>query len=172
MPKEVHDCSPSARKPWMAGTRPRLSGLGWLPLDRQLSWVLRRRRFGIEEPVEASAMHQVDAHQAGESEWTGDAFLPGLGQPEQQKGDQCDGDLDTHGVFADAKKAGDFEDLLDPAEEQLDRPAALIEIGDLLSWGIQVVRQDAQHLAGIELDAHLADGILEGIEPALRQAGG
>jgi hypothetical protein len=153
-----------------AARSPRLSGLDWLPLDRELSWVLGRRRFGIEEPVEAPAVHQVDANQAGEGERAGDAFLPGLGEAEQQKGDQRDGDLEANGVFADAEKAGDFEDLLDPAEEQLDRPAALVKIGDLLGGGIQIVRQDAQHLAGLKLDAHLADRILEGIEPALRQA--
>jgi hypothetical protein len=46
-------------------------------------------------------------------------------------------------------------------EEQLDRPAALIEIGDFLGGGVEVVAEDGQHLAGVELDAHFAHRILK-----------
>ena len=43
----------------------------------------------------------------------------------------------------------DFQRLLDPAEEQLDLPAALVELGDLLGGGVEVVGEDAQRLAGL-----------------------
>src|SRR5204863_5107273 len=90
----------------------------------------------------------------------GDGRLPRLSQPQQQKRNQRDGDLDAHGVFAGAEKAADLEGLLDPAKEQLDRPAAFVEIGDFLSRGVEIIRQDAQHLAAVELDANLAYRIL------------
>jgi hypothetical protein len=147
----------------MAGLDPRLSGLAEVPLDCQLSWISRQRRLGVDEAIEAAAVHQVEAHEAGEGERAGDRLLPGLSQTQQQEGDQGDGDLDAHGVFASAEEAPDFEDLLDPAEEQLDRPAPLVEIGDFLGRGVKVVRQDAQYLAAIELDLDLAHRIAKGV---------
>jgi hypothetical protein len=48
--------------------------------------------------------------------------------------------LDAHGVLRGAQELGDFEDLLDPAEEQLDGPAALVEVGDFLGAGIEAAR--------------------------------
>src|SRR6185312_4258965 len=116
----------------MAGLVPRLSGSAGVPLERHLRGVGGGWRFGIEEAVERSAMHQVDANRAGEGERAGHRLLPGLSQPQQQKSDQRDRDLDAHSILADAEKAADFEGLLDPPEEQLDCPAPLVEIGDLL----------------------------------------
>src|SRR3546814_8931756 len=52
-------------------------------------------------------------------------------------------------------------------EEQLDGPAALVEVGDLLSRGIEVVAQDAQDLAGLDPDPNLANRVAEGILAAL-----
>jgi hypothetical protein len=56
--------------------------------------------------------------------------------------------------------------LFDPAEEQFDGPAALVEIGDL-GRSIEVVAQDAQNLAALELDPNLADRLVEQVAPAL-----
>ena len=106
----------------MAGHVPWLSGLALVPPERQLKRVEIGCRFGFEQAIKAPAMHQVRADQAGEGERAGDRRLGCLGQAEQQKGD-----LDAHGIFAGAEEATDFEGLLDPAEEQLDRPAALLE---------------------------------------------
>ncbi len=89
-------------------------------------------RFSVEQAIESSAVHQVGTGQAGEGERAFDGVLCELSQPEQQKGDQCDGDLDAHSIFGGAEKAPDLEGLLDPAEEQLDGPTPLVEIGDLL----------------------------------------
>src|SRR6516225_8555774 len=155
----------SAAPARVLGLDPRLSGSDWVPLERQLSRIDRGWRLNLQQTVEAPAVHQICAHEAGEDERAGDRVLRGLGHAQQQKGDQSDGDLDAHGVFAGAEKAADLEGLLDPAEEQLDRPAALIEIGDLPGGGVEVVAQDAQHLAGVELDAHFPHRVLEGVEP-------
>ena len=117
----------------MPGLVPRLSGSAGAPLQRHLGGIGEDRRFRVEQAVERSAMHQVEPHQAGEGERAGDGALSSLSQPQQQKSDQRDGDLDAHGVFAGAEEAADLEGLLDPAEEQLDRPATFVEIGDLVS---------------------------------------
>ena len=62
-----------------------------MPLECQLSGVVDRPWFGIEQPIERFAVHQIGAHQAGKAQRTGDGLLPGLGQAQQQKGDQRDG---------------------------------------------------------------------------------
>ena len=92
--------------------------------------------------------------------------MSGLNEPEQQEGDERDGDLDAHGVLRGAEEVPHLEGLLDPAEEQFDGPTSLIEIGDLLGGGVEIVAQDAQHLAGLGLDADFADWVLEGIDAA------
>ena len=85
--------------------------------------------MGCDEAVDALSVHEVGAHEAGEGERGYDGFLRGLGEAEEQIGDQGDGDLDAHGIFADAEEVLDLEVLLDPPEEQLDGPAPLVEIG-------------------------------------------
>src|SRR5713101_8969167 len=97
-------------------------------------------------------MHEVGANQPCEGQRASDGFLGLLSEAEQQEGYESAGDLDAHGILGGAEEAGDLEDLLDPAEEQLDGPAALVEVGDLLGSGIEVVAEDAQHLAGLGLD--------------------
>src|SRR5207245_3570189 len=88
------------------------------------------------------------------------AFCPACASRSKRKAISA-GDLDAHGVLAGAEKAADLEGLLDPAKDQLDRPSARVEIGNLLGRGVEIVRQDAQHLAAIELDADLAHRVLE-----------
>src|SRR5438309_8779223 len=115
---------------WIPGTSPRLSGLAEVPLDCQLGWIADRWGLGVEQPVEWLFVHQIDAHETGEALRAGDGALAGLGETQQQKGDQRDRDLGAHGILTEAEEAGDFEHLLDPAEEQLDRPTSLVEFGD------------------------------------------
>jgi hypothetical protein len=100
-------------------------------LERQLKGVEIGCRFGFEETIQAATMHQIGTDQSGEDEWAFDGGLCRLGEAEEQKGDQCDGDLDAHGIFRGPEKAANFEGLFDPAEEQLDRPTPLVELGDL-----------------------------------------
>src|SRR5580700_2324165 len=154
----------------MPGLDPRLSGLAEVPLERQLKRVEIWWRLSFEETIQTPAMHQIGADQSGEDERAVDDVLCRLGEAEQQKGNQRDGDLDAHGIFRGAEKAANFEHLLDPAEEQLDRPAPLVELGDLGSRSIEVVAKDAQHLAGVELDANLAHRVCKGVVSAVGQA--
>jgi hypothetical protein len=79
-----------------------------------LIWVEGWLWVGLQQAVDAAALHQVDADQAGESERALDHFLGGLGEAQQQEGDQRHGDLDAHGVLRAAEEAGDLQRLLDP----------------------------------------------------------
>src|SRR6476661_9052292 len=89
-----------------------------------------------------------------------------MGDAQQQISDQGDDDLNAHGVLGGTEEAGDPEGLLDPAEEQLDGPAALVEPGDVLGGGVEVVAEEAQDLAGLGLDADLAHRVLERVAAA------
>src|SRR5436189_3661889 len=63
-------------------------------------------------------------------------------------------------------KADTLEGLLDPSEKQFNRPTSAVEISDLLCAGIEVIRQDAQHLSRVGRDPHLAHRILHRIATA------
>ena len=85
------------------------------------------------QPIERLAVHQIGAHQAGKAQRTGDRFLPGLRQAQQQKGDQRDGDLDLDGILAGPEEAGDAQHLLDPDERQViarDRDEHFVDHGE------------------------------------------
>src|SRR5438128_2635446 len=71
----------------------------------------------------------------------------GLVQDAQQhEGDQRDIDLEAHGILAAAEEAADFEVLLEPLEQQFDRPALLVEAGDLGGRAPEIVGQQMQRL--------------------------
>lgn len=73
----------------------------------------------FEEAVERSSMHEIICDQAGECKEALDAVLYSVSGAQEQECDQCDGDLDAHGVLGCAEEVPDFEGVLDPAEEQL-----------------------------------------------------
>ena len=98
-------------------------------------------------------------------------FLSPLGHTQDEEGDQGDGDLDAHCIFADADEALDPERLLDPAEKQFDLPTLLVEVCDLLCRSIQVIGDDAQHLAGIVDDPNLPDRHLHWVVAAVGEPG-
>jgi hypothetical protein len=99
-------------------------------------------------------------------------FFERLARDAAARGDEGDGDLDAHGILGGAEKAGDRKDLLDPAKAQLDRPALLMKRGDLLRGGVEVVRQQPQHLADLGENAHLAHRVLHRIAAAVGLARG
>ena len=68
---------------------------------------------------------------------------------EEHECDQRYRDLNAHGVLGAADEMGDFQHLFHQAEEQLDQPAPLVEIGDLLGGRVEIVGEDAQRLAGV-----------------------
>ena len=53
------------------------------------------------------------------------------GDAQEQIGNHCGEDLQLNGVVVVAKKLADIEMLLDPAEQQLGLPSALVEGGDV-----------------------------------------
>ena len=77
----------------MTGGDSRLSDLTSRPLQSQL----RRIRLWIwckaQQTVDASSVHQVGAHQPGESERRLHRRLSGLGETQQQESDQRHGNL-------------------------------------------------------------------------------
>ena len=76
-----------------------------------------------------------------------------------------DPDLRPHGVLGGAVEGFDAQVLLDPFEEQLDLPAASIELGDGRCWEGPVVGQEDQGLASLgvaDLDAPQLVGIAVG----------
>lgn len=100
-------------------------------------------------------MHEIGADEPCEGEGSVDDFDGVLGEFEQEIGDQGDGDLDGHGIFGAADEMPDAQRRLDPAEEQLDRPAALVERGDLGGRRVEIVREEARRQ---EADAIIGQG--------------
>jgi hypothetical protein len=97
----------------------------------------KRRRF--EQPVDAPALHEVLADESGEDEQAFDAVLECVGHAQEEESNQRDGDLKTHRVLGCAEEVTDFKGVFDPAEEQLDLPTPLIELGNLLCRGVEIV---------------------------------
>src|SRR3974390_1308726 len=120
---------------WMAGTSPRLSGSAGGERKSELSRASRRDRSWLGEATDRPSMHEVGADGAGEGERGLDDNLSLLRQAQEQEGDERHGELDADGVLAAAEEPPDLKGLLDPAEEQLDLPAALVERRDFLGGG-------------------------------------
>src|SRR5438876_7121288 len=94
-------------------------------------------------------MHQVGAHESDEFE---EAVLDfgNLSQHlQKQVSDQRDCDLDAHGILGTPDEVADLQRLLHQAEEQLNLPAPFVQVGDLLSGGVEIVGENAQSLAGV-----------------------
>jgi hypothetical protein len=124
--------------------------------------VFRRCWIGTYQSIYSLSMHEIVSHQASEGERSFDGFLGCVGEAEQQVGDQRHGDLDANGVLGCADEVADPEGLLDPAEEQLDGPAALVEIGYFLGRSVDVIAQDTDHLACVDIHRHLAHRVSSG----------
>src|SRR5260370_24730155 len=135
------------------------SGLLWL------GWWGSLEKFGDRAP-----MHQVGSDQAGEGERAGHDPVGVVSQAQRQKGDQRDRDLNANGVFGSSQEMADLQGLFDPSKEQLDRPSTLVEVGDVLRACLDIIGEDAQHLAGLDDDANFTDEtrhwvVAEGREP-------
>ena len=93
---------------------------------------------------EVSSMHKVRAYESRGLE-QGLIILRHLSQQaQQQKGDQRDGDLNPHGILGAADEMGDFQGLLQNAEEQFDLPSSLVEVGDFFGGRVQIIGQNPQ----------------------------
>ena len=79
---------------------------------------------------------------------------------QKKKGNQSDGDLYAHGVLRASDELRDPERLFHHPEEEFHLPAALVEVGDLLSRRVEIVGQKAQGLTGLGPDDDLAHRVL------------
>ena len=120
----------------------------------------RNGRIGLEQGADVASVHQIGANEAGKGEWAGYCLLGGLCQAQQQKADQSDGDLNSNRVLGGSDKAGDFQGLFDPAEEQLDRPALFVKVGNQPGRGGEIIGRDAQDLATEPVRLHPQCGLL------------
>jgi hypothetical protein len=101
-------------------------------------------------------VHEVGAHESNEFEEAAGFFCDLLQGAQKKKGNQSDGDLDAHSVLRASDELRDPERLFHHPEEELHLPAALVEVGDLLSRRVEIVGQKAQGLTGLGPDDDLA----------------
>src|SRR5881392_4044846 len=130
-------------------------------MKAHLSLIFDDRRWWIEEVIDAPPLHKVLSDQPCEGEEAFYADLHGVSNAQEQECNQGDGKLNAYGILGSTEEMADFEGMLNPAEEQLDLPAALVEIGDLVGRGVEIVGDDAQDLACLGPNLDLAHGVLE-----------
>ena len=121
------------------GLGPRLSGSTQVELV--LSRVGGASGWWLCQVCKRPQVHEIGADEADEGEQTGGRSAGRGRQSQHQKDDQGDGDLDTDGILAGAEEALDLEVLLDPAEEQLDLPAGLVEGCDVGGGRVEIVAE-------------------------------
>jgi len=92
------------------------------------AWIDRRRLVDFGD---GPSRKQELADQLGEAERRQAQGVQARGDTQQQIGDHGGEDLQADGVVVGAKELTDTQMLLDPTEQQLDLPAALVERGDL-----------------------------------------
>ena len=103
-------------------------------------------------------MHEVCADQPREHEWAFDEVSVGIvGQPQQKKCYERDRNLNANGVLGSSQKVLDFQGLFDPSKEQLDLPSTLVQISNLLCACGQIIGEDAQHFASLDLHMDFAN---------------
>ena len=73
-------------------------------------------------------------------------------QAQQQIGDHRGDDLQADGVIVVADKLANIEVLLDPAEQQFDLPAALVEGRNLDRCALEIVGDESDCLAAVAFD--------------------
>src|SRR6266436_2077403 len=111
--------------------KPRLSGSCIPPVYGELARVNRWKSWLLTEQGEVFAMHQVDPHESNEFEEAVLCLRHLLQQVKEQKGDQCHGDLNAHGILGATDEMRDLQGLLQQPEEQVDLPTSLVEVCDL-----------------------------------------
>jgi len=69
----------------------------------ELVWAADWSGFGLGEPFYWLAVHEVGAREPGEAEQARDRALRGMGEAQEQEGNQRHSELNTDGVFASAE---------------------------------------------------------------------
>ena len=111
-----------------------------------------------------SAFEEELADQIGETQKRHANLVDVGGDAQQCKGDHRGEQLQANGVVVVAEEFADFEVLLDPAEQQFDLPAALVERANRDGRAFEIVGQQRDLLAvfALEADAAQPDGLLPG----------
>lgn len=89
------------------------------------------RRWRVEA-LRRSVVHELGFHRPRESQQATCKPLRMMHHSQDEIIDARDRDLDAQGILAGAEEVLDFDVLLKPVEEQLDLPARLVEVGDVL----------------------------------------
>ena len=95
-------------------------------------WGLFSAEAASKEIAERFSLHEIGADKSGEGKQTFDNSVRLMGKAQKHESDQGNGNLNAHGVFGRSQEAFDLQGLLDPAEEQLDIPSALVQSCDVL----------------------------------------
>ena len=88
-----------------------------------------------------------------------------------RKASESSGDLNAHCVFGNTDEALNSQSLLDPAEEQFDLPSLFVKVCDFFRRRVEVIGDDAQHLAGIDDHPDLTNRHLQRVFAAFGEAG-
>src|SRR5271169_4292517 len=112
---------------------------------------------GLKKFSDGSAKHQICLDEPGEGKQADSDSVGVVSQAQQQKGDECNRDLDANGVFRCSEEVADLQGLLDPSKEQFDGPSTLVQVRDVLRACLQIIGEDAQHLAGLDYNPNFAD---------------
>src|SRR6185437_221831 len=87
---------------------------------------------------------EAGGDQVGETDCRqGNAAIAG-GDAQQEIGDHAGDDLEADGVWRAAEEFAQLEMLLDPAEQELDLPAQLVERGDLEGRAVEIVGDEGK----------------------------
>jgi hypothetical protein len=117
-----------------------------------------RWRRGFQQVGNRPAMHEVGADEPRKGERARHDPAGLMRQTQQQEGDQRGDDLNPNRILGGAEEVGNLQSVLDPAKEQLDVPSALVQSRDVLGFGVEIVGEDPQHLAGVDNHLDLACG--------------
>lgn len=108
-------------------------------------------------PIVGEHLHEIalhpdrrahDPHQARKAQTP---FRDVLDEAHQQMHEQADPDLPLHGAFIVAYEIVDLAGLLELLEEDLDRPAGFVDLGDRPGAPVEIVGQKA-HLDVLPVD--------------------
>src|ERR1700720_1001125 len=143
--------SPRARKAVRGKlriTEPQLvGGESWL----RLTWVNWRRLVDFSDwPSHEQAL----ADEFGEAQRGHFDAIYARREAQEQIGDHCGEDLQANSVLVGAEERADIEMLLDPAKQQFDLPAALVQGRDLDRRPLEIIGDERDRSTLVALDAN------------------
>ena len=98
-------------------------------------------------PIQEELLDEV-----GESQDRYRGAMATCGDADEGISNHCGEELQAYGIVAVAEELADAEMLLDPAEQELDLPAPLVELADLDGGARQVIGQKGDAVAFVALE--------------------